>query len=256
MVCAGLPLTNVLASRQHKLYVCYIQKVGCSSWIHLMFDAVGRPYRRWEDLERDPPLPPQAASLVRPRSICNAGWARLVTVRAPHDRLLSGYLEKCVCPTCDSGDQRRNHCINAHDVSRSAPTFSAWVDMLRQPDVSGSKANGHFRRQVDFCGLLHSQQSYTHVLNLSDPSFARTARRVLASHGVAPRLINRSFPLHWAGRGHSTNARSRDKLCSHYDEAAWNKVAQLYALDFQHLFGGHIPTFESVCNSTWGKEHM
>ena len=241
-----------LVSRKHKLLVCYIPKNGCSTWIKMLHDLVGRNYTGWKSLQLaggpgkswEEPLANSVARSELQDITRDASWARIVVVRNPHERLLSLYLDKCVPRLATPLADRRNNCINLnrrYSWRQSAPDFQTWAHMLAIDDVA---ANPHYQFQTGQCGLGNAQirQLYSHTLNLSSPRFSADVTQVLQEHGVPTTIVDAYFR-----RRVAAHSSGNHHVCEYYDESSWAKVSELYSLDYGELFGGAAPSFSATC---------
>ena len=242
---------DILVSHEHKLFVCYILKNAATEWIKLAFNLSQRVYDDdywYHRTLHTQTLEPMGRNISSLSSVCSEDWARLVTLREPHERLLSAYLDKCLA-------SRETPCLNAMDLRLPVPAFVDWVRLLTPAQVLYA-SNHHFMLQSEFCGINAGLMSsfYTTVLDMSDSKhFAPRVRRILSAHGLTNSTMDEFFPLerHDADDPHVSSAGT--KLCSYYDRATWNIVTQLYQVDvemYESLFGAERTSFESMCSST------
>lgn len=91
-----------------------------------------------------------------------ANLSQVVFVRDPAERLLSGYLEKCLSKV---ETQIKNHCLNFKDPSKPPPTFAEFVAGLNRANI---RSNGHFAPQVhEICRQQRRRQRCVSTILLS-----------------------------------------------------------------------------------------
>ena len=172
-----------LIDPEHKLLYCFIQKNGCTTGVSMFFGATGRKFTGdvWARFYSPGKLQPSEApfSYKFPTSAVTAAfqdpeYARIIYVRDPAERLLSGYLDKCL-----SG-QRATHCIG-FKRGGSPPSFETFVMGI---DSEMVKNNMHFHLQTGMCDIYNYSWAYTHFLDLSSPEFQEQARELYLSHGI------------------------------------------------------------------------
>ena len=163
---------------------------------------------------------------------------RLVVIRDPFDRILSGYLNKFLKREDFSADQAMETGLAGllgPAASRSDTTFAHFVEYLSR--TPGRNLNAHWRPQSDF--IIGSYTRYLRFEHLvEDTAFLAQRGLVLdEARGHATSTIQRDLGPGWGDRraGELRRVRqrrgvlpSRDNM---YDERLYAKVAERYAED-------------------------
>jgi len=93
--------------------------------------------------------------------VAGSGWTKIVALRDPLERIVSGYLDWCV-----DGHGKRDHCSNFEDGAAN-PSFEEFALAL----AAKPSTDLHFMPQSTFCGLKHPGVNWTDddlvVLNIS-----------------------------------------------------------------------------------------
>ena len=233
---------KLLISEKYNMMYCYIQKNGCTQGVQLFLEASnqrvsGDVWSTWYNAPKHGAKHPgkhEPWSVTFPEQEVSAAWrndsfARIVYVRDPAERLLSGYLQKC-----KQAGQRSQHCIGFKDTSRPVPSFEEFVLALTPKSIHG---NQHFMMQSQHCGLYNKSWKFNHIIDMSSPGFQTKVRQLYLDRGVAASVVNKNYPEHKSGNtgGHDTSAKQ--KMTQFYGSSGrnntlLNKVFKLFEQDY------------------------
>jgi hypothetical protein len=174
---------------------------------------------------------------------------RLVVIRDPFDRILSGYLNKFLKREDFSADQAMQTGLAellGPAASRSDTTFANFIEYLSR--TPSRALNAHWRPQSDF--IIGSYTRYLRFEHLvEDTEFLAQRGLVLdEARGHATSTIQRDLGPGWGDRkaGELRRIRQRRGVLptrdNMYDERLYAKVAERYAADvalFRSVQGQH-----------------
>lgn len=164
-------------------------------------------------------------------------WSKLVVLRDPVERLLSGYLNWCV-EFPPEREEHQHHCLNFPTTTVS---FEDFVLALR--NQGNARENAHFVPQSDFCSLSTLSLSptptpgtteggsanLTRIIWLSgDGDYHRDSREALSQAGVTLRMLDRLLPQSAARTPTSQQQSSKQ----HITQAARAAAHDIYASDY------------------------
>ena len=245
----GFP--QLLFDDEHKIMCCYIQKNGCTLVAELFLKLAGRRHGGsvWGDLYKG-----GGGARKRPWSrtfdddeITDAWYdddfARIVQVRDPAERLLSGYLQKCL-----DRAQRSSHCIGFKNTGTPVPTFAEFINKLTPKKI---RSNNHFRMQSDMCGLYNTSWRYNYIVDMSSNTFQSRIRDIYLSHDVSSNIVDSLYPPVQKQGSNSHNTAAHEKMKQYYGEDGMkdgllDKVHELFRADYVLL--SQLPT---VNTSNW-----
>jgi len=212
------------------LAVCTIPKAGSQSWRHMALiiqphvSLKGTPKIIWAN--------PKSQHVGRPRMkmiMKDETWIKVVFFRDPKERLLSGYLDKCVRQCC----RMCPHFTN----STGPPSFQRFVHHLR---MEGFHFNSHFLPQswlcgniatslglYDFIGLIDDPQEVYLQMMLLNEKYTVLQRSEFSSAVV--QVYNRS------GGTYKKHLRTDQTLDEYYTDSLTRQVDALYHDDYEML---------------------
>eukprot|EP00041_Stephanoeca_diplocostata_P012138 m.202427 g.202427 ORF g.202427 m.202427 type:complete len:312 (+) comp18829_c0_seq1:456-1391(+) len=246
------PLEGIRLSSTHKLAFCAMHKNSMTTWTRLFMDlTVTDPTERksmtlwplWHklcNLRREPcstarisagipdqrllqaPISDVAVTRRLTAILRNKEWIKVVALRDPVDRLLSGYLNWCV-EYAPGSEFHKAHCLNFPD---SKPTLEEFAATLVAR--GNAAANKHFAPQSMFCDLTHTAEFFDVVLNVSDNKYTAAARAVLRHSGVSDTIVDDYFAL--GEHSHKQSASSNSALVT---PAVRMAAHQIYINDYR-----------------------
>jgi hypothetical protein len=235
---------------------CSIEKVGTSEWRSLFCDL-----NEDECPNVNGSYPADCVSGV-PNRMCHYTTNKPIPNDAPHavflrdplERLLSGFLDKCV-----RSHQRINerHCepnevfhpdLNKWGDAKVSPTtdieanpkqfFAAYLDILPL------RWNLHFVPQALYCDLYRNINNYAFVGNMGKDFLADVERMANQFQGRMPAQLDKSFgyvdavkqmQFNNTGNSDSHATHSPEKGSQYYTAASVRKALELYSIDYVTL---------------------
>mmetsp|Transcript_57743 Transcript_57743/g.161010 ORF Transcript_57743/g.161010 Transcript_57743/m.161010 type:complete len:751 (+) Transcript_57743:65-2317(+) len=237
-------LNFVLVVPKYRLLFCYVPKNACSQFNSIFNEMNGVPESDVQPWFGSSALrafgwsKQQVAETIRSQQ-----WYKAVFLRDPLERILSGYLSKCLPNKDGTAEDFGEHCLGFEDAVRrgEAPTFHEFLGRLETLDnTRQGLLDAHFRPQSDFCGGLNMSDydfvgSFQHDLN---PQVKNLLRAVGA--GAELDLADKYFPVsgqqRTAEENRLTKASSPAVFNQHYSTTAdMLRGYHIYRNDYQHF---------------------
>lgn len=237
--------SRLLVAPEHKFAFCYVEKVACTQFNHIMnglngLSWTGHPWMRSSAYAMDVPID----SITKEN-----GWYRGIFLRDPAERYLSSFQSKCVKRSDgfieDRGHmcwprnfaEERNLSVDSPPAERLA-AFEESVRSLRQWTATYPKeGNPHYALHRDMCGgLSNDLHEFDFVGNL-DGGYDAVQRQVRdmfakADYPIDEGLLNNYFPAAAPSKDHVTNTSSTAEFY-YQDPEIRNMVKSFYAKDYE-----------------------
>lgn len=236
-------LSRLLVAPEHKFAFCYMEKVACTQFNHIMNSLNGltktaRPWMRSSALFMN----------VSMDSINKEnGWFRGIFLRDPAERYLSAFQSKCLKRSDGFIENGGHMCwpqnlAEERNLSVDSPPeerLAAFEESVRA--LSGWKdpkeGNPHYALQRDMCGGLSSdlhEFDYVGVLDGGYDAVQRQVREMFAkgNYPISEELLGNYFPAAAPSRDHVTNTSS--SVDFYYQNPATREmVRKIYARDYE-----------------------
>lgn len=166
---------GLFVSKAAKFAFCIIEKNSASTWTSIFhklqtgqLDSKDPDY----DIAQDTFVKEDADALFH-------DWTstRVVWVRDPLERLLSGFLSKC-----HVGDF--HHCIFDENAQVNKPSFSRVLNWFYSGGKDAAHIDGHFQLQSRHCELYRRVPEYSHIVLMNKKSYAQDATCLLKHAGL------------------------------------------------------------------------
>jgi len=170
---------------------------------------------------------------------------RVVWVRDPLERLLSGFLSKC-----HVGDFE--HCIFDLNASVTKPSFSKVLNWFYSNGQDATHLDGHFQLQSRHCELYRRVQEYSHIVLMNKKSYAWDATCLL-KHAKLGWLNNRGDGTEFfqvAANPSTTADEETEFLKKFYTPDAAKALYEVYKEDYQ-TFNLAMPAWIMEATGEW-----
>lgn len=171
----GYPYLYVNPETKQKAIICFCEKVGSTLWKTLLFKSFNESHFRSMNILKFDPHAAQYKNRYTPKTtkeifeaaVKNKTIPRIMLVRNPYSRLLSGFLDKV---NVTNANQRRMFFKGFKDKSGAFATFAKYVRGVHERDIepTNRKApflNDHYMLQSDKC-FIPSGIRYDYVLKV------------------------------------------------------------------------------------------
>lgn len=219
---------------KHRLMFCGIEKNGVTALSKFSQALEGM---QWRWYANSPSVFHKTSDQVE-SDLHNQTWRKIVILREPHARFLSGYLSKCGFTKTGLPGRKKwaedhgTSCIHAHP----GVDFETFVSLVQQKGFAG---NPHFIPQTKFCfGLSQKLHSVWEPIILDKSTIHRDLQSKVCEHlgkqssrTSCSERLNALYPI---DRVSGSSRHLRDgagHIYDYYTPSLWDKVSQLYADD-------------------------
>ena len=209
-----------LVALPSRLMVCPIEKNGATEWIRLFLHLWGKTqYSRsgieWSSRLHDirecqvPSVTAFTDDRVAAMFACTS-FTKVIVLRDPLERLLSGYLDKCAFGSALNGTRAgeatvlTSHCpgffnkgskqTTMEEATLHAPSFDRFVRRLHSSPALLS-TDAHFRPQHQHCGMHTDLLPTIHYfIRMGSPKFYRSLDQLFERVGLDASVREQFFP--------------------------------------------------------------
>ncbi|KAL7505260.1 hypothetical protein ACHAXN_002762 [Cyclotella atomus] len=239
---------------------CTIEKVGTTEWRGVFCDLNADECQAIDDNDTDESYPSHCIPAI-PGKRCASQTKKEVPSEAPHvvflrdplERLLSGFIDKCVKETQRVHERHcePNEVFNvdaAHGWGNK--TVSPTIDLEKNPkqffaaylDIMPLKWNLHFVPQALYCDLYRKIDQYDFVGNMNTEFAVDLERMANMLGGRMSAQLDKSFGYSKAieasqfnstGKSNSNHAtHAPEKVAMYYNAASVRKALELFSIDY------------------------
>lgn len=248
------PCLALLVSHKYNLAICTPFKAASAQWRRLMFALQGLNFEGFGALSHTGTVAQRQAlmpnGVVQERVMRLPGMRTALVIRDPLERLLSGYLEKCILHGPDEGPH--SHCVNFRDTS---PTLQQFLDELQHRAKQNTmylrnQLNIHFRSQQFTCDRSDRfyPAGYRYILRMGgdNPPLAAQVKALVRAVGAPESMAAEHFPLISAAH-HKTDAAVKAETV--YDRRSVQLALELFGNDYVHFQMPYPSWLQRLLNS-------
>lgn len=237
--------SRLLVVPEHKFAFCYVEKVACTQFNHIMNTLNGLPWNRKPWMRSS-----TFAMNVSMESVTKEnGWYRGIFLRDPAERYLSAFQSKCVKRTDGSIEDHghmcwpsnfamdRNLSVDSPPEDRLAAFEESVRSLARWNQRYPNEGNPHYELARNMCGGLSSDlHEFDYVGNL-EGGYDKVQSQVRemfeqANFPINEELLAAYFPSSAPSKDHVTN--TSDTVEFYYQHPAIKDLVKtFYARDYE-----------------------